>query len=349
MSVALDQVGEGQRRGVVVVGVVAHDHREGPFEGRRHDVGTACELAAPQMHGLMHGAALEEVVALVRAAPGVEEREHPGDEQRGFVVRDGVGPREDRRGLAVLAVGVGEEERLGGREALVHAAALAHEAPLEGHAVVEGRVLGGDEVVGLDVDADVHAVAEGSVLERRGAVDHHVAPDAHLADEACADQAGVASHLAHLGGALRGMRFDHPLECGDRLRAVAVDGHDVGRLRRHRVVDLHRAASALVHRGHAHAVSEGRGPAAFEGRDALDEHALPEAVVRHARTDDADPGGDFDPPFEPALQQLTGLEILRYGELFPRLGRIAEGFKSGDLRRGQWSESLLFHNLCMQR
>ena len=95
--------------GVVVERVVPHDHRESPFQRWGHDVGAAGELAAPEVHRLVHGAALEQVVALVRAAARVEKREHARDEQRRLVVRDGVGPREDRGGLAVLAVRIGEE------------------------------------------------------------------------------------------------------------------------------------------------------------------------------------------------------------------------------------------------
>lgn len=40
------QVGEGEDRRVVVMRVAPHDHRIDPFDGRRHDVGAAGELAA---------------------------------------------------------------------------------------------------------------------------------------------------------------------------------------------------------------------------------------------------------------------------------------------------------------
>ena len=328
----LDQIGVGEGRGVVVVGVVSHDHREGALERGRHDVGAAGELAAAQVHRLVHGAALEEVVALVRAAAGVEEREHAGDQQRRFVVRDGVGTCEDRGGLAVFAVRVGEEQRLCGCETLVQPAAFADEAAFDDRAVVDDRPFGGDQVVGLDVHADARAVAERRVFEDRGAVDF--VADADLADEARPDDAAVASHLADLRRAFLGVGVDHFFECGDGLRAVAVNGHDVGDLCRQTVEYLHRAAAAFVHRGHADAVAEGRAAAAFEGRDAFYERAGSDAVVRHARADDAGLRGYFYISFQVALQQLKGFEILRDQHLRPIFGRIAECFECGGLRGG---------------
>jgi len=284
----------------------------------------------------MHGAALEEVVALVRTAPGVEEREHPGDEQRRFVVRDGVGAREDRGGLAVLAVGVGEEERFGGRETLVQPAAFADETALDDRAVADDGAFGRDRVVGLDVDADADAVAEGGVLDDRSAVDLHVVADADLADEARADDAAPAAHLAHLRGAFFGIFIDHLFERRNGLPPVAVDGHYISDLRRHRVEYLHRAAAAFVHRGDARAVAEGRVAAAFERRDALDERRFADAVVGHPRTDDSGSPGDLDTPFQMTLMQLEGFEIGSDQHFCPIFGRIAEGFERGDLRGGQF-------------
>ena len=249
-------------------------------------------------------------------------------------MRDGVGAGEDRRGLAVLAVRVGEEERLGGREALVHDAALADEAAFKRRAVVDAGALGDDEVVGLDVDADVHPVAECAVHERRGAVDFDVVADAHLADEAGAREAAVAAHLARLGRAGLGQSVDHRLERRNGLGAVAVDGHHVGDLRRHRVVDLHRAAAAFVHRRDADAVTEGAAVTALEGRDALDKRVLADAVVADARIDDAGAGGERYVSLQAARDELRGGEVGRDVDLRPLLGGGAEGLDGGNLFGG---------------
>ena len=175
--------------------VAPHDHRIDPFDGRRHDVGAAGELAAAPVDGLMHGAALEEVVALVGAAAGVEEGEHSGDEQRRAVVRDGEGAGEDGGRLAVLAVRAG------------------------------------DEVARLDVDAGAGPVAERAVLEQRDAVELHAVARQHLAQQAAGRDAAVGADASELRVYASGLLRGHALQRGDKLRTVAVEGRQIGRLR----------------------------------------------------------------------------------------------------------------------
>ena len=229
---------------------------------------------------------------------------------------------------------VGEEERLGGREAFVQAAAFADETALDDRPVADDRTFGGDEVVGFDIHADVRAVAEGGVFEDRSAVDLHVVTDADLADEAGPDDAAAAAHFAHLRRTPFGICADHFFKCGDGLRPVAVNGHDVGCLRRHPVENLYRAASAFVHCSYADAVAERGAAAAFEGRDAFDERTGPDAVIGDARADDAGPGCEFYISFQVALEQLEGLEVLCDQYLRPIFGRIAECFEGGGFRGG---------------
>ena len=229
---------------------------------------------------------------------------------------------------------VGEEERFGGREALVQPAAFADETAFDDRAVADDGVFGCNRVVGLDIDADADAVAEGGVLENRRTVDLHAVADADLADEACADDAASASHVAHFRRAFFGVFIDHFFECRDGFRPVAVDSHHVGDLRRHRVEYLHRAAAAFVHRGDSRAVAECRAAAAFERRDALDERRFADAVVGNPRTDDSGSPGDLNAPFQMALVELKGFEIRSDPHFRPIFGRIAECFECGDLRGG---------------
>ncbi len=315
--------------------VVPEDHREGSFERRGHDVGAAGELAAPQVHRLVHGAALEEVVALVRAAAGIEEREHTRDEQRRLVVRHGVGSGEDRNRLAVLAVRVGEEERVGRGESVAQDAAFAHEAALDQSAPVESRILGGDEVRGLDVDAGLRAVAERALLQQRGAVDRHAVADAHLADEARPRNAAVAAHAAHRRAPQLGSVAHHAPHGLLERRAVAVHGHGIGRLRGQRVADEHRASGAFVHRGYGRAVAERTFAAAFERGDLPHDRPLADAVVADVRVDDPCTRGEFHTARQAAVQQLPGVEILGNTDARPILGRGAERFDRCDLRGGQ--------------
>jgi len=143
-------------------------------------------------------------------------------------------------------VRVGEEQRLCGCETLVQPAAFADEAAFDDRAVVDDRPFGGDQVVGLDVHADARAVAERRVFEDRGAVDFDSVADADLADEARPDDAAVASHLADLRRAFLGVGVDHFFECGDGLRAVAVNGHDVGADRRSNIFTVRPPHSFIV-------------------------------------------------------------------------------------------------------
>ena len=317
------------------MGVVAHHHGEGPLERRRHDVGVAGELAAPQVDGLVDGAALEEVVALVGAAAGVEEGEHAGDEQRRAVVRDGEGSGEDGGRLAVLAVRRGEEEGVGGRIGLVQAAAFADEAALDDGAVVEPGLLGGDEVAGLDVDAGAGTVAERAVLEQRDAVELHLVAHVHLAQQAAARDAAAASHASDLGTCAFGLTFGHAVECGDQLRTVAVEGCQIGRLGRERREDFHRAAAAFVHRRHRDPVAERGCMTAFERRDVGHERLLADVVVADPRAVDAGIPADADPPFEAACGQLLRAELLRDRDVAPRRGTAAGSLEAPDFVVGQ--------------
>jgi hypothetical protein len=46
---------------------------KGTLCGRSHNICVAAETTSSQMHGLMHGTTLEEVVALVGTTAGIEE------------------------------------------------------------------------------------------------------------------------------------------------------------------------------------------------------------------------------------------------------------------------------------
>ncbi len=52
---------------------------------------------------------LVHMIALVGAAAGVEEGKQPGNKQRGFVMRHGVGTGKYRAGLAVETAAVSKE------------------------------------------------------------------------------------------------------------------------------------------------------------------------------------------------------------------------------------------------
>ena len=331
------QVGEGEDRRVVVMRVAPHDHRIDPFDGRRHDVGAAGELAAAPVDGLMHGAALEEVVALVGAAAGVEEGEHAGDQQRRLVVRDGVGACEDRNRFAVLAVRVGEEERIGGGVAAVEDAAFAYEAAFDERTVVDERMLGRDEVVGLDVDADARKVADRAVGEDGDPFERRPVADTYVAQQPAVGDAAVAADASLRGACRVGRPPRHTVECGDERRTVAVDGGHVGDLGGQAAVNPYRAAAVLVHDGHLRAVSESAFAAAFQADDLFDERPCADVVVADTGVADAHARCEPDTAAQPRAAQLRGVKVLRHLDRRPVVGRRAGGFERGDFAGGQSS------------
>ena len=261
--------------------MAAQDQRKGSFDGRSHDVGAAAEFASPQVDGLVHCAALEEVVALVGAAAGVEEREHSGDQQRGFVVRNGVGTREDRNGLSVFAVAVGEKERIDGREVFVQRAAFAGEAAFEKRAAVDAGSFCGDEIAGLDVDADISSGADRAVFQQGCSVDRRSFPDIDLPDETGAGDACVRTNGTEGVAALCGVAFDHSFDGFDSLGAIAIDGQDVGGLGGESVVDPYGTSAVLVDGGDPDSVAERGFAAAFERRNPFDQRLFADAVVAY--------------------------------------------------------------------
>ena len=253
-------------------------------------------------------------------------------------MRDGEGAGEDGGCLAVLAVRAGEEEGVGGRVSLVEPAALADKAAFDDDAVVELRLLGGDEVARLDVDAGAGPVAERAVLEQRDAVELHAVARQHLAQQAAGRDAAVGADASELRAYAPGLLRGHALQRGDKLRAVAVEGRQIGRLGRERGEDFHRAAAPFVHRRHRHSVAERGGVAALERRNVGHERALADVVVADPRAVDARTGGDADTPLEAACGQLLRAEVCGHPYVAPRGGAAAGSLEAVHLVVGQIAE-----------
>ena len=105
----------------------SHHEGKGADLGRPEDVGVRRRLGPALHDSLMNRAQFVHMVTLVRAGAGVHEREHPGDKERRFVVRDRIGTGKYRAGLAVFALTVAEEERVRGRVVVSEVAGLSHE------------------------------------------------------------------------------------------------------------------------------------------------------------------------------------------------------------------------------
>ena len=132
----------------------------------------------------MDGTQLVHVVALVRAAAGIHEGEHTGDEERALVVGDGEGAGEDGAGLAVLLLTVAEEKRVAGGVAVAEHTGLADIAARERGAVLDAGAVLHDEIIGDDavahMDGGCLTAVEGSVLEAPGTFDLRVRAHVHI-------------------------------------------------------------------------------------------------------------------------------------------------------------------------
>ena len=289
------------------------------------------------MDGLVHCAALEEVVALVGAAAGVEEREHSGDQQRGFVVRNGVGTREDRNGLSVFAVAVGEKERIDGREVFVQRAAFAGEAAFEKRAAVNAGSFCGDEIAGLDVDADISSGADRAVFQQGCSVDRRSFPDIDLPDETGAGDACVRTDGTEGVAAFCGVAFDHSFDGFDSLGAIAIDGQDVGGLGGESVVDPYGTSAVLVDGGDPDSVAERGFAAAFERRNPFDQRLFADAVVAYGAAAQPCSPPDLYASFEPTARKLGRGEVLCDFDDIPIFRAVSGGRERLDFGRCRFS------------
>ena len=209
----------------------------------------------------MDGPELVHVVALVRSAAGVHEREHARDQQGGLVMRHGEGPGEDGAGLSVLSLTVAEEERVGGGIPVPELACLAHEAAGQKGIALDLAAGAEDEVLGTHSAAHYHWCeligVDAAVVQAHGAVDICAVPHRHIGDDSAVADAHVLTDLADGGASAVGIC---PGEGGDlavQAAAMAVHCHDVCGVRAQIVGHHNLAAAGLVEHRHFHSVSEG--------------------------------------------------------------------------------------------
>ena len=198
----------------------------------------------------MDRAKLVHVVALVRAAAGVHEREHAGDEQRTLVVSDGKRPGKDGAGFSVLPLAVAEKQRIGCAVAVSKYAALAHEAAGHGNIVVHAGAAADNEVIGNNSVADSHRRAgvavDASVAKAAAPADCGAVPYAHAVNHL-----GVTDFYIIADGPTPalyrfGILLNHPVQGRNHLRLMAVHSQDIGGLGAQAIVDGDLAASGLV-------------------------------------------------------------------------------------------------------
>ena len=80
------------------------------------------------------------------AAAGIVEAEHPGDQQRRFMMGNCVGARKHRARLTVIRLAIGEKQRVFRRILLADPAALAHKTVCQDGPLGDARTPRDDEI-----------------------------------------------------------------------------------------------------------------------------------------------------------------------------------------------------------
>ena len=288
----LDQVGERQVRGVGVAIMSAHDHGERADLGGPEHVGIAAGLGASLDDALVDRSELVPVVALVRPAAGVEEREQPGDQERGFVVGHGVGSGEDRTGLTVEAAAVGKEDGILRGVVLTQHASLTDEAITDNGPIADIRTAAGDEMLRVDARSDMDgilsAAIDGAVFQPVDALNGRGRSDLDVLDEPRVADPRALAHQAHVGSDRRGVALDHRLELLDHRGSVAVEGQNIGRLSRKMIVDRDLTPTGFVDDRDRRSVAEGAFALDRQQVDVVDDRLVLDHIVGDMVVDRAD-------------------------------------------------------------
>ena len=96
------------------------------------------------------------MVRLVRTRSSIQEREHSGNQQRTLMVRHGIRTGEDRTGLSVHTLAVGEEQTLPCRIVFVKDTSLTHKALVYQRAVPDLHTRSNNEIRALDTTGQTH-------------------------------------------------------------------------------------------------------------------------------------------------------------------------------------------------
>ena len=298
------------------------------------------------MDALVYGARLEQVVALVRSAPGIEEGEHARYEKRRFVVRYGVGAGQYAACLAVVAVASGEEERIGRREGR-GTGGIPEETALGDRPVVDDAVAAHDEVAHLHAGAYVGPLprmgGDRPVAEERCPFHDGIRPDGYVSQYAARGDTGAGPYRAERR--CRGeseLPFRHAEQPLDGGRPVAVHGDDVGELRSEPREERNLPAAGFVHRRCGNAAAEAAAPRGLHRRSVFHRSACADVASRQAPdVAQTDARADANRSAETAAAYRVGREVRRYIYRIPILCRAALCLQSAALVGGQFP--VIFH------
>ncbi len=255
------QIGEWQIAGVAVVGVAPHHQSECANTCWPQQIRVASGFAAALSHALMNWAKFVHVIALVRARTSIQKREHARNEQRRFVVRNGVRTSKNGGRLAVHALAIGKKERIERRIVLVHDTALSHETARNQRAIGYRHARRENEIFALhartDFDGRFGIAIERTIFQFRCAANLGIIANAHIFQHAAVDYSHIATNFANGRFLAFGISIDAFLQIVDHRVIVAIKRENIGQMRRKSIENGNFATAALVHHRHTHTVAKG--------------------------------------------------------------------------------------------
>ena len=208
----------------------------------------------------MDGAEFVHMVALIGTGTRVHEGKHTGYKQGGLVVRHRKRTREDGASLAILALAITEEQRVGSRIVVPQLTSLSHKATAQHGAIIYTRAAGNDEIIADNPVADMYrsrfVAINTSVGQTARPADIRIVADTHVLDGTGIDNGHMRADSPRARSVFVGVIVRYLLQSGYQLGTVAIEGHDVSLMGRELVVDRNFAASGLVENRNLHAVAE---------------------------------------------------------------------------------------------
>jgi hypothetical protein len=220
------EIREGKLAGIETGAVLSHDGGERAHPGGPRQVGEGTGLDTALEDALMDRPELVHVIALVGAAPGVEEGNAGGDQERRSVMRYRVWTREQRDDFAVVPFAIGEEGAVLGGEPPAQSHALADEAALQRRPAVHGGAGEQDEPAGDHPGADqariLGVAGDGSLLELQGTPDGRAGSDRQIGQSLAVQDPAFPLDVAPRRALRLHVGADQSLGGSHKLRIVAI-------------------------------------------------------------------------------------------------------------------------------
>ena len=235
LRLVLYQVRERQIARVRMMRMTSHHERESTDLRRPEQITVTCRLRTALRQTLMDRTEFVHVVRLVTSRTGVHEGEHTGDEQRRFMVSHGIRTGEDRTGLSVHTLAVGEEQTLSRRIVLVKDTTLANKTLVHQCAVSDLHTRSNDEICALDTATQTYRCClvgvNCSVLETTHTGQFGIVTDPYILDRTAIQDPYVFTDETYFRSPLFCIGIDHLLQGMNHFRAVTIEGQDIRQTR----------------------------------------------------------------------------------------------------------------------